>query len=175
MNAKHVLKRAALTLAGASLLAPPANLLAAGPQTVAPVAAAKSASILDVALAQSGVLSGQVVNTQGAPQADTKVSVQAGGKEIAAAVTAQQGQFAVNNLRGGNYTIAAGDSMGAYRLWTAGAAPPAAKPGVLLVSGRQIARGQSAGFPTRTGLIVLGTAAAIVTAGVITQENDSSS
>jgi hypothetical protein len=136
--------------------------------------ASPAASILDVALAQSGSLRGQVVNTQGAPLVGTAVSVQSGGREVASTTTNQRGEFAVNNLRGGNYTIAAADSSGVYRVWTASAAPPAAKPGVLLVSGRQIARGQNGGFPSGAGLIVLGTAAGIVTAGVVAN-NDSSS
>ena len=171
MNAKCMFKRAAAMLACASLLAPQTNLMAA--DTVG-APASPAASILDVALAQGGSLRGQVVNTQGAPLVRTAVSVQSGGHEVASTTTNQRGEFAVNNLRGGNYTIAAADSSGVYRVWTASVAPPAAKPGVLLVSGRQIARGQNGGIPSRTGLIVLGTAAGIVTAGVVAN-NDSSS
>jgi hypothetical protein len=60
-------------------------------------------------------------------------------------------------------------------VWTANAAPPSAKPGVLLISGRQVTVGQNAGFTGRTGLMVLGTAAAIVTAGVVSNDDESSS
>ena len=176
MNAKYVFRRAALTLAGASLLAPHAAALAASPVSSTTKPTVQTASILDVSLSERGSLRGQVVDVQGAPVVRAAVSVQAAGRQVAATTTNDRGQFAVNNLRGGNYTITAGNSTGVYRLWTANAAPPAAKQGLLMVSGRQIARAQGvAGFGSRTGLIVLGTAAGIVTAGVITQENGSSS
>jgi len=175
MKAKHVFKRAALTLAGASLLVPQASLLAANPTSAPAKPAAQTASIMDVALAQSGSLRGQVVNAQGAPVSRMNVLVQSSGREVATTLTNERGEFAVNNLRGGNYTIAAGDSAGVYRVWTANAAPPSAKPGVLLISGRQVTVGQNAGFTGRTGLMVLGTAAAIVTAGVVSNDDESSS
>jgi protocatechuate 3,4-dioxygenase beta subunit len=176
MNTKHAFRRAALTLAGASLLAPHAAALAAGSVSSTTTPTIQTASILDVSLSQRGSLTGQVVDAQGAPVVRAAVSVQAAGREVAATTTNDRGEFAVNNLRGGNYTITAGDSTGVYRVWTASAAPPAAKQGVLMVSGRQIARAQGvAGFGSRTGLIVLGTAAGIVTAGVVANNNDSSS
>jgi hypothetical protein len=177
MNAKQVVRRAALTLAGASLLAPQSLLLAANPAGSTTTAAAQAASIFDVALSETGSLRGQVVDSQGVAVASTSVKVQSSGREVAATTTNERGEFALNNLRGGNYTINAGDSTGVYRVWTASAAPPAARQGVLIVSGRQIARGQGiAGAGGRTGIIVLGAAAGIVTAGVTANnDNDSSS
>jgi hypothetical protein len=177
MNTKHAFRRAALTLAGAGLLAPQSILMAAGPVGSTTVPAIQSASIRDVSLTQAGSLRGQVVDSQGVALASTTVKVQSAGREIASTTTNEQGEFTFNDLRGGNYTINAGDSTGVYRVWTANAAPPAAKQGLLLVSRRQTARGQGiAGMGSRTGIIVLGAAAGIVTAGVTANnDNDSSS
>jgi hypothetical protein len=111
----------------------PLLLAAAGPQ--GPVAT-------DVALRDGGVLVGQVVDTHGAGVGGTDVSVRQGTKEPVATKSRPDGSFAVKGLRGGVYQIAAADGHGVYRLWTAGTAPPAASNEALLVTGKNVVRGQ---------------------------------
>src|SRR6188472_1641445 len=98
MNAKHVVRRAALTLAGTGLLAPQSLLMAAGPVGSTTVPAVQAASILDVSLTEGGSLRGQVVDSQGAALASASVKVQSAGREVAATTTNERGEFALNNL-----------------------------------------------------------------------------
>jgi hypothetical protein len=120
----------------------PTSVLAAqGPVAPAPVP-----PITDVALRDGGTLVGQIVNAQNIAQAKTRVSVQnPQNQEIAAAVTDQQGNFAIQGLRGGVYQIVTPQTRGVYRLWMPGMAPPAAQQGVLLVSSDDAIRGAAPG------------------------------
>jgi hypothetical protein len=102
--------------------------------------------IADVALAAGGVLSGQVVDAQGAPRPQAPVAILAEGREIIRVAAAQDGTFAVSGLKGGVYEVATPGQHGVYRLWTPEAAPPAANAGVMLVAGGEIVRGQY-GYP----------------------------
>jgi hypothetical protein len=168
-------RSAAVTLASAGLLLPQTTTGAAEPSSVGPSkGAAVATSIQDVALAPGGTLQGQVLNPQGIPLAQTRVSVLSGGQEVASTHTDADGNFVVNNLRGGSYTVIAGDGGGIYRLWTDNSAPPHAGGRVLIVSGRSVARGQlggGAGLLSPTGLAILGFAGGITAAGLATQGN----
>lgn len=95
----------------------------------------------DVSLDQQGRLFGQVLDRQGSPQQDAVINVLQDGKTVAQARTTTEGYFAVSDLRGGIYQVTAGESVGTYRVWSHGSAPPAAGPGVLLVAGDQVQAG----------------------------------
>jgi hypothetical protein len=114
----------------------PAQLLAAAPETNA---------VKDVALRDGGVLVGQVVDPQGAAKVGSSVTISFDGQTIASTNTGSDGYFAVKGLRGGVHQVATTEGQGAYRLWAAGTAPPAAQEGVLVVAGNDLARGQQTG------------------------------
>ena len=59
--------------------------------------------------AQGNVLTGQVLDPQGAPQANTPVFLLARGQKLAEATTNQNGAFAFANLRGGVYQVVSTD------------------------------------------------------------------
>lgn len=96
----------------------------------------------DVVLQDGGLLSGELVDAQGAPVALSPVSLQTGGKEIARVHTDQRGKFEVSSLQGGVYQIASTGHQGTYRFWAPNTAPPSAQQGLTLVSGKQVIRGQ---------------------------------
>jgi hypothetical protein len=98
--------------------------------------------VSDVALAEGGVLSGQVVDAQGVSLAQAPVAVFADGREVVRLASNADGMFAVSGLKGGVYEVATPGHHGVYRLWTARTAPPAAGQGIMLVSGSDVVRGQ---------------------------------
>jgi hypothetical protein len=99
-------------------------------------------AVIDVALDAGGTLQGQVVDARGEAAPRTPVSIQQLDREVARAVTDASGRFRVTGLRGGTYRIVAGEATGAYRLWAANTAPPAALPSALVVAGdQQLVRG----------------------------------
>ena len=99
--------------------------------------------IADVALRDGGVLAGQIVNGQNAPQSGIRVSLQdTQNREVAAAVTDRQGAFAISGVRGGVYQLVTPQGRQIYRVWSPGMAPPSAQQGVLLVAPGETVRGQ---------------------------------
>ena len=91
----------------------------------------------DVALADGGVLTGQVVTAQGAPVAETPVAVTLQGREVVRVATNADGMFSAPGLKGGVYEVSTPGSRGVYRLWAPRTAPPAARQGVMIVSGTE--------------------------------------
>lgn len=170
MKTWKLLQSTAVAVACCGSALPQAALAAGGAQPSQTQAVAPTAVVADVALSADGLLRGQVVNGQGQPLASVPVSVRANSGEIVSAVTDKNGFFAVGGLRGGSYTVVAGQGYGAFRLWTAQTAPPVAKPGLLVVSSKEIVRG--APSSTTTGIIVLGTVGGIVGYGVATQHGE---
>jgi hypothetical protein len=108
-------------------------------------AAPTAAPVADVALADGGVLRGQVVDPQGAPLPYQTVAVRQQQRVIASTRTDQDGRFSISGLPGGVYQIASAEGAGVYRLWAPLTAPPAAQPAALIVSGQQVFRGQLGG------------------------------
>jgi hypothetical protein len=96
----------------------------------------------DVALADGGALTGQVMTAQGAPVAETPVVVSVQGREVSRATTNADGAFIASGLKGGVYEVSTPDSRGVYRLWAPRTAPPAARQGVMIVSGTETVLGQ---------------------------------
>jgi hypothetical protein len=93
---------------------------------------------------------------------------------MAQTVSNKDGFFSVTNLRGGTYEVVAGQGQGTYRLWSANAAPPAAKGQILIVSEKQVTRGQfcdpcagGMGGVDAITLALLGTAVTGVVFGII--------
>jgi hypothetical protein len=118
-----------------------------------PVAAAPASHQVpaDVALAEGGVLSGQVVDAQGAAIPQAPVALISEGREVIRLAAAEDGTFAVSGLQGGVYELATPGQHNVYRVWTAQTAPPAASPGVMLVSGGEVVRGQYGYAPQAPG------------------------
>jgi hypothetical protein len=98
----------------------------------------------DVALAEGGVLTGQVVDAQGAVQAGTPVVIFAGGREVARVATNRNGVFSAPGLKGGVYEVAAAGHRGVYRAWAPRTAPPSANRAILAVAQQDSVRGQYA-------------------------------
>jgi hypothetical protein len=96
---------------------------------VAFAAAPQLPPVVDVAMADGGVLHGQVVDLQGTGVSGVPISVKDKEKDVASATTTADGRFAVQGLRGGVYHVAAGQGQGQgiFRVWTAKAAPPSAQ------------------------------------------------
>lgn len=109
-----------------------ANLAETGNAAVVPV--------VDVALAD-GILRGQLVDGQGTPRSQVVVTVSSADRVLQRTATNEDGLFAVRLDRGGIYVISAGDSSVVIRAWFQAAAPPSAKDSLLLVSARNIERG----------------------------------
>ena len=173
MKSNKFFRAAAVAITSAGLILPQSQLLAAAPQdsqTTRPVAKSLTPSVMDVTLTDGGMLRGQIVDAQGQPVADAPVSVLFEGKEVVSTKTVADGSFAVNGLRNGTHVVASGENGGVYRMWSSDSAPPAARPGIMIVRGGRIARGQ--GFTSRAGLLMVAGLAGIVIAGTVSQGND---
>ena len=101
--------------------------------------------LIDVALADGGVLMGQVVDPQGVGLKNVMVSLWHRGREVQRTTTNTNGVFEVRGLQGGVYQIVAAQGHRAYRLWTPGNAPPLSRQAALVVAGGETARGQFGG------------------------------
>jgi hypothetical protein len=124
-------------------------------------------AVVDVALQNGGVLQGQLVNAQGAPQSDVEISIETRGRQVALAVTDKEGYFSAADLRGGTYLLRVADEVTTCRVWTANTAPPSASQAVLLVTGP--ATRAQLGLVRRYGpgsLLVIGGAATVIVLAV---------
>ncbi len=113
-------------------------LAAAGfcmPDLVLAVEPTPQPAVADVALANGGTLHGQVLDPQGGGVAGVPVSLRTQDRNVTTTTTAADGRFAVPNLRGGVYQVAAAKGRGNYRLWTVGTAPPSAQNGAIIYTG----------------------------------------
>jgi hypothetical protein len=120
-----------------------AAVAALGMVVPAPVlAVAPTPAISDIALRPGGVLLGQVVDPQGVAKASAPVSIEFAGKEVVRTATDENGVFAAQGLRGGQYQITTPEGSNACRLWAADTAPPSARPAALVVAGNDVVRGQ---------------------------------
>jgi hypothetical protein len=130
------------------------------------LAAAPAVGPTDVALRTGGVLVGHVVDQQGVAKAGTAVSIRFAEHEVVRTTTDQNGVFAAQGLRGGQYQLTTEEGVTTCRLWAADTAPPAAKPAALIVSGNNAVRGQWSGGPM-TSWIGWVKAHPYITAGVV--------
>ncbi|MBC8351319.1 MAG: carboxypeptidase regulatory-like domain-containing protein [Planctomycetes bacterium] len=90
--------------------------------------------IRDVALQQGGTLHGSLISAQGRGAAGETISMTANGELVARAIVGSDGKFVVTGLQPGVYSIFAGETQRALRLWSDGAAPPSATSELRLVS-----------------------------------------
>jgi hypothetical protein len=142
----------AAAIAGLGIMLPPSAF-----------ATSPTAPISDVALRSGGLLVGQVVDQQGLAKARTEVSIRQGAQEVVRTATDENGVFAAQGLRGGNYQLLTKEGSCSCRLWAADTAPPAARPAALVVCGNDVVRGQyGAG-----GMIDWVKAHPFITAGVV--------
>jgi len=96
--------------------------------------------IIDVTLSDN-VLRGNLVDVAGNPAADVNVFIARDGRVLAAGRSNDKGAFAVANLAGGSYQVAAGDRTVNVRCWAEKAAPPNAIAAPL-IQVNDIQRGQ---------------------------------
>ncbi|MEX0642393.1 MAG: carboxypeptidase-like regulatory domain-containing protein [Pirellulales bacterium] len=136
----------AAAVASCGLLLPPTAFAAQPGQPLLPQQPQPLFRTSDVALRQGGMLVGQVVNQAGAPQAGTVVSVRYADREVVQTTTDENGVFAAQGLRGGQYQLATKYGQSICRLWAADTAPPSAQQAALIVADENIVRGQF-GYP----------------------------
>jgi hypothetical protein len=169
MKRFHWLQYTAAGIAGFGLVLPSGLLAADASRAPVLATAAETPSILDVSLGKDAALVGQVLDVQGAPMAQTTVTIRSSGADVASAVTDAQGSFSISGLQGGVYEVTAAGGSGTFRVWTAEASPPSASKGVLIVSGGQTTRGQFFRGPNKAGaLVMVGLLGGVVAAGIIT-------
>jgi hypothetical protein len=136
MSVCNGLRKASLFIACVGMLLPINTSKAsdqAGDATTEAVAAPAPAPVVsDVALQSGNVLQGQVVDSQGRPVAGAPISLIDRQKEVAKATTAADGTFQVSGVRGGVYRVVTLQGDGTYRAWPQEAAPPSAKPKIVL-------------------------------------------
>lgn len=121
----------------------PGHLIAAEPPVTGPTTAAPmTLAMADVTLGPNGRLSGQVVDANGLAKANCELTVEQGGEKIAVVSSDKQGRFAAENVRPGVCHVKVNGLVSTVRCWTNNAAPPAAKPEVLVISDPLLERGQ---------------------------------
>lgn len=96
----------------------------------------------DVALRPGGLVVGRVVDREGVGQAGAVVSLQQDQLEVVRTTTDQNGVFAAQGLRGGQYQILTEQGQGLYRFWAPDTAPPAAQQAAVVVTNPDVVRGQ---------------------------------
>ena len=129
----------------------------------------KNQMIIDVSLTSEGSLNGKVVNASHEVMTGSEVVVTQGNKEIVRTATDSNGEFVVKNLNQGVYKIASAEGTGYYRVWETSYAPPAAQSRAMLVSGRQVIRGQAG---LNAGTIIGGTAVIAATTFTVIEVTD---
>jgi hypothetical protein len=116
------------------------------PPTVAAIADANAApetvNVLDIALADGGLLVGQVYDASGGPAAGTEVALISNGAVIAHTVTDRTGVFRVAGVVGGTYQLATPSKLQLVRAWAPRTAPPAAHQVAMMVQDETVVRGQ---------------------------------
>jgi len=106
------------------------------------MAAAPTSGAKDVVLAPGGLLVGQVVDQQGTARVGSTVLIQQGNQEIVRTQTDENGVFAAQGIRGGQYLVVSEGGQSLCRLWAPNTAPPAASDAVVVVTGQEVVRGQ---------------------------------
>lgn len=151
---------AAVTLATLGTVLPTEPVLADGPSKSRPAFKTVNAQVVDIALASGGTFKGRVVDHSGTPIEGAEVTIKQNNKDIGRGVTDKTGTFAVSNLKTGVYTVASGNTSGAFRLWSEKSAPPSAKEQGLLVMGENGARGNFGAYDGGWMFLFLGGVAA---------------
>lgn len=104
------------------------------------------AAMEDVELSDKGVIVTRVVDLQGNPVAQQKVTVMFQDREIASAISDADGLVAISGLRPGVHAITTDMGTTVCRFWSEGTAPPSAIRVPAVVSDAEIVRAQFGGF-----------------------------
>lgn len=118
----------------------------------------------DVKLSKGGILMARIVDLQGNPVVGEQVAVMFRGKEIAAAVSDENGLAAVSGLRPGLHAIVTPTGTTACRLWNADTAPPTATTVPAVVSDAEVIRGQFGAFNLPMFVVLATSVGALVVA-----------
>lgn len=110
----------------------------------------KAPVVTNVALDAAGIFQGQLINAEGKALDGAKVVVRSNGKVVAQSMTDAKGAFKVANLKAGVYEVSAGQASAVYQVWPTKTAPPSANKQALLISGKQVVRGQLGGLDVVT-------------------------
>ena len=170
MKSLKFVRGAVVALAALGVVFPQLPAIAAGPKAAAmpTVKMVAANTTLDVGLTQGGTFAGRVVDHTGAAMEGAEVVIKQGKTEVTRTITDKQGSFVASNLKGGVYTVASGATEGTYRVWSEKTAPPSASEQVLIVTGKNGARGQVGAMRGQLGdglgtivLVGLGVAAGI--------------
>ena len=109
-------------------------------------AAGGGSAMQDVALSENGVIVSRVVDLQGEPVNGQRVAILFENREIASAVTDQDGLIAVSGLKPGVHAIATDTGTTVCRFWSNGTAPPTAVSVPAVVADAELVRAQFGGF-----------------------------
>lgn len=130
----------------------------------------------DIALGEHGSLLGQVVDSQGIPQANADVSVWQNENRVATAKADEKGNFQVTGLRSGVHQVAAGEGVSVYRFWAPNTAPPSASNQAMVVNDQNVVRGNGVvSFLTNPWVLAGIVAAAIAIPIALNNDDDSGS
>ena len=143
-NQKRI-RRVIVWLTTAGLLLPLRPATAGDPGTHGndPTRAGESQSLIrDAVLSPEDALSGIVLTGSGAADAGRTVLARTADGQTRSTITDERGRFLFQGCRGGSYRLGVNGATSLWRVWTCDAAPPIATPGVLLISGDTVARGQ---------------------------------
>lgn len=128
----------------------------------------------DLKLDQRNAFQGQLLNAAGQPLVDQALTLRTNGELVAQTKTDESGLFHFGDLRGGVYQIGIADAVVTCRVWTANAAPPAAKEQMLIVAGsEEIVRGQQPIGAIFTNPLVIGVVVAAAIAVPLVVHNNS--
>jgi len=166
MKSLGLVRAAAASLATVGVLCPQLPALAQSGASPTPVVTKADAKLAADVVMQDGLFAGRVVDHQGTPQKGRDVIIKQGDKEVARAKTDEKGVFSVKNLRPGNYTATAENTVGNFRVWSEKTAPPAAKGHALLVLGQNGARGQFGAVDPTLVLLTAGVIAAVIISAI---------
>lgn len=169
MKFQSMFQSAVVALATLGMIIPATPAMAANRGPVVKSVKTVEAAAFDVALSTEGELVGRVVDQTGAAVAGVQVTVRQGQKEIATAKSDSTGTFTVANLKTGQYDVAAGQTVGHYRVWSESVAPQSAGVQALLVTSENGVRGGSSTFGGMGGFgTILGNGNMLLAAGVLT-------
>ena len=137
MKILKLLQGCTVALASLGIIAPQAIYAAQ------PAANQVQTAIKDIALQNGNTLQGFVVDGAGTPLASADVLVATNGQVVANVKTDANGAFAVSGLNGGVYQLQTANGVATFRMWAANTAPPVAYQAAMIVSDKEIARGQN--------------------------------
>ncbi len=108
--------------------------------------AAGGSAMDDVELTENGVVVTRVVDLQGNPVSQQRVTILFQNREIASAVSDADGLVAISGLKAGVHAISTEMGTTVCRFWSEGTAPPSAIRVPAVVSDAEIVRAQFGGF-----------------------------